>query len=103
MIVTKARRQGASAGCPRGGYRSAKWAFVYTVPRVSRICMYRFPLGKAAWAISEVRSGTVKVDGSGKLIGVPQRRFWVGLYGIALRNEVIRIRQQHHSNVPTTT
>jgi hypothetical protein len=58
--------------------------------------MYRFPLGKAARAISAVRAGTFKGDAGGKLIGVPQRSFWDRLYGIALRNDVTRFRQQHH-------
>ena len=49
-------------GWPRWGNRSAKSASSYSVPKVSRSCIYRLPWGKAAWAMCRVWEGTGAMD-----------------------------------------
>jgi hypothetical protein len=57
MRVTRARRQGASAGCPRMGNRSRKSSSVYNVPNSSRIRRNTLPFGRTALATRVVSSG----------------------------------------------
>jgi hypothetical protein len=64
LTVTRVSRHGASAGRPRAGSRAAKSASAKTVPRTSRLCRERLPLGQAARATPAVSSGTGPI-GSG--------------------------------------
>jgi hypothetical protein len=59
LMVTHARRHGASAGGPRGGSSVPKAASSSIVPNRVRLCMHREGRGKAAWATRRVSSGIV--------------------------------------------
>src|SRR4030095_16058743 len=56
-IVTNAKRQGVSAGCPRRGNSSANIGSAKTRPSVSRSCIASVTLGNAARATRMVSSG----------------------------------------------
>src|SRR5262249_40601540 len=55
--VTNAKRQGASAGCPRRENSLANNGSLKTCPSVSRRCIASVPWGKAARATRVVSSG----------------------------------------------
>jgi hypothetical protein len=57
MRVTRARRQGASAPCPRLLNRSAKSSSSYSFPDSSRMRIHALPLGRTACAMRTVSSG----------------------------------------------
>src|SRR5215472_1423776 len=102
MMVTRARRQGASAPCPRLGNRSAKSSSSYSFPNSSRMRIHTLPLGMTACAMRTVSSGIAGIgwgcrDMDSLLVSVTLS--FAHQYLLSLPDPALIIRQQYRDMV----